>query len=234
MRVLLRPFAIRSVRPGSVATAALASAGGVVFGLLQQWPVWGVGVAGLVPWVPLLVWETRWLYRLHGVLALFYLLVVTQVAHLLEHVAQMMQIHLLHLSGVQARGVFGALDIEWVHFLWNTWVLVAVLLLLRAFRSNPWLWAAALLAGWHELEHVVVLSIYLLTGQAGTPGLLGHGGLIAGGLPLSRPDLHFLYNLIETTPLVASFVWQFAHGGTRRSLHVGRSLRVSQNTASTR
>jgi len=194
-------------------SAALASAGGVIFGLLEQWPVWGVGVAGLVPWLPVLVSETRWLSRLHGPLALFYVLVVTQTAHLLEHVVQMTQIHILRLGGVEARGVFGALDVEWVHFLWNTWVLATVLLLLRSFRNNRWLWVTAWLAVWHEAEHVVVFSTYLLTGQAGTPGLLGQGGLVAGGLPLRRSDLHFLYNLIETAFLVGAFLWQFPRFG---------------------
>lgn len=48
---------------------------------------------------------------------------------------------------------------------------------------------------------------YLATGVPGTPGLLSKGGLIGGGLPLTRPDLHFLYNLIETVPLTIAFVY---------------------------
>jgi hypothetical protein len=46
------------------------------------------------------------------------------------------------------------------------------------------------------------------TGTAGLPGLLAQGGAIAGGLPLARPDLHFLYNLIETVPLLLGFFAQ--------------------------
>jgi hypothetical protein len=41
----------------------------------------------------------------------------------------MVQLHVLGLTGPDARGIFGTLDIEWVHFLWNTWVLVAVAVL---------------------------------------------------------------------------------------------------------
>jgi len=190
-------------------------------GVLQNWPVWGIGLAAVVPWLPVFVAEAAWIYRRHAWLALFYMLIVTQVGHLLEHVAQMTQIHLLHHSGAQAQGIFGALDIEWVHFIWNTWVLLAVILLLRRFPENRWLWATALLAGWHEMEHLVVFSTYLLTGRAGTPGLLGQGGFIAGGLPIRRADLHFLYNLIETIPLVGSFVWQFTK--TMRSLQGSRT-----------
>jgi hypothetical protein len=90
-------------------------------------------------------------------------------------------------------------------------VLFAVVLLLRRFRDNRWLWPTALLAGWHVAEHLQMISVYLTTGVAGTPGLLSRGGLIGGGLPVVRPDLHFAYNLIETVPLVAAFAWQLKH-----------------------
>jgi hypothetical protein len=139
---------------------------------------------------------------------LFYLLVVTQGGHVLEHLAQMVQLHLLGLSGSSARGVFGALDLEWVHFAWNTWVLLAIVLLLRSFPANGWLRLTALLAAWHELEHGYILAVYMATGAVGTPGLLGQGGVLAGGLPVARPDLHFLYNLVETVPLVMAFLHQ--------------------------
>jgi hypothetical protein len=120
----------------------------------------------------------------------------------------MVQIHILGLTGPDARGIFGTLDLEWVHFVWNTWVIVAAVLLLLRFRANPWLWVTGLLAGWHEIEHLVIMSVYLLTGKVGTPGLLARGGFVGGGIPLSRADLHFFYNLAETTPLVGAFAWQ--------------------------
>ena len=114
----------------------------------------------------------------------------------------MVQIHFLGLSGPAARGIVGQLDIEWVHFIWNAWVLVALVILLPRFRRNWWLIGVTLFAGWHLLEHVVMIATYLRTGVVGSPGFLSAGGLIAGGLPLARPDLHFLYNLAETIPLL--------------------------------
>ena len=30
-------------------------------------------------------------------------------------------------------------------------------------------------------------------------------------MPIARPDLHFLYNLVETVPIVAGFVYQLKH-----------------------
>jgi hypothetical protein len=133
-------------------------------------------------------------------------LALSQTAHLLEHVAQMVQIHVLHLSGASAQGIVGQLNIEWVHFSWNALVLVTLLVLVPRFRSNPWLIAVTPLAAWHFVEHSVMIATYLQTGISGSPGLLSSGGLVFGGLPITRPDLHFLYNLVETFPLLAAWV----------------------------
>lgn len=140
-------------------------------------------------------------------------LALSQTAHLLEHVAQMVQIHLLHLTGANAQGIVGQLNIEWVHFTWNAFVLVAVLVLLPRYPRNVWLIAVAPLAAWHFAEHCVIIATYLRSGVAGTPGLLSSGGLIAGGLPVPRPDLHFLYNLAETIPLLGAWIAELRRAG---------------------
>jgi hypothetical protein len=198
----------QGVSPATLALAGLLSLGGLAFAALEGWPVWARGLAAMLPWLPVFARSLARVYCSYQWLALFYALVVTQTAHLLEHVAQMIQIHVLGLSGADARGIFGALDIEWVHFTWNTWVLAAVVALLWQYRGNGWLWLTALLSGWHELEHAYIVSVYLATGLSGTPGLLAQGGALAGALPISRPDLHFSYNLIETVPLALAFVAQ--------------------------
>ncbi|MGI8423080.1 MAG: hypothetical protein ACR2NO_03015 [Chloroflexota bacterium] len=135
----------------------------------------------------------------------FFALAASQTVHLLEHVAQIAQIHILGIEPRQAHGVVGALDIEWVHFVWNAWVGVAALVLLFPFARNRWLWLALGIALWHGIEHTYILSVYLTTGMAGTPGFAARGGLIGGGLPLIRPHLHFAYNVIETAPLLVGF-----------------------------
>ena len=141
-----------------------------------------------------------------GWIALLGFLAFAQTTHLAEHVAQMIQIHVLHLSGAAAQGIVGQLDIEWVHFAWNALVLITLLALLPHFRTNPWLIAVTPLAGWHFIEHSVMIARYLQTGVAGSPGLLSAGGLLFGGLPIARPDLHFLYNLVETVPLLGAWI----------------------------
>jgi hypothetical protein len=147
----------------------------------------------------------RWLVATPWTLLLGFL-ALSQTAHLLEHVAQMIQIHMLHLVGSSAQGIVGQLNIEWVHFIWNALVLVMLLVLLPHFRTNPWLIAVTPLAAWHFLEHSVMIATYVQTGVSGTPGLVSSGGLLFGGLPIARPDLHFLYNLVETVPLLVGWV----------------------------
>jgi hypothetical protein len=142
-----------------------------------------------------------------------------QSGHFVEHIAQMIQIHVFGFQGADARGIFGTLDIEWVHFIWNTWVLLVALVLVARFRANRWLWLTLLVSGWHGVEHVAIFRVYLTTGLSGTPGLLSQGGAIAGGLPVGRPDLHFFYNLIETIPLVVAFLAQVQRTESRALWH---------------
>ncbi len=207
--VLRQAVAIRSLPRHMVAITAVAAgvAGGIA--ALEGWPLWAIGACVVAPTLPLLTCETAWLYRHYGWFFLFWVLVVTQVGHFVEHIAQMIQIHLVGQTAKEAHGIFGQLDIEWVHFIWNSWVVLAAAWLLAIrFWRNPWLWATVVIATWHAAEHVVVFRAYLETGRAGDPGLLAKGGRIGGGLPILRPDLHFFYNFVETVPLVIAFMWQ--------------------------
>lgn len=206
-----RFLSIKSVPPRVLFVTLVASVAGQLLGGLQGWPLWGIVLASLIPWIPVLTSEMAWMYRHYQWLALFYLLVLTQAGHFMEHAMQMVQIHLLDQPPAESHGIFGALDIEWVHFIWNTWILVAVTLLLYRFGRNPWLWATLLVALWHEVEHTYIMVDYLDTGQQGTPGLLAEGGALGGGLGIIRPDLHFWYNVIETAPLIGAFVYQLKH-----------------------
>jgi hypothetical protein len=192
------------------AVALMAAAAGVGLAAAAEAPIWLLGIIGLVPWLPLLAGAVVLTARAaDGWLALYLVLALTQTGHVGEHLVQVAQLRLLGLGGEHAHGVFGALDIEWVHFGWNAWILVAVALLLTRFRHNPWLWLTLPLAGWHLGEHVVLIAIFLTSGTAGSPGLLASGGLLGGGLPLARPELHLAYNLAETLPLLVGLGWQW-------------------------
>ena len=138
-------------------------------------------------------------------IAFFGLVVVSQLGHVAEHVAQIVQIHAFGMRAPDARGMLSVLDTEWVHFLWNGWIVIAVAALLVAYPRNRWLWVAAAFSAWHAFEHAYLLSGYLSTGLSGQPGLLASGGLVANGVPLARPELHLAYNLAELLPLALAF-----------------------------
>jgi hypothetical protein len=174
------------------------------------WQLWLVALLILLAWSPIFFYTTRSLYRNYRWLAFFFVLLVAQSVHFTEHIAQMIQIHLLGLMGNQAHGIIGVLDFEWVHFLFDAgWVPVCCYTLFLIYRkSNPWLWVLLPIVTWHAIEHVAIMSFYLRTGIVGSPGLLARGGAIGGGLPLTRPDLHFLYNLIEEALIILAYIHQ--------------------------
>jgi hypothetical protein len=204
-----------------------AAAAGAGLAAAAQAPLWLVGVIGLVPLLPLLAAAAMLTARAtDGWLALFLILALTQTGHVGEHLVQIAQLRLRGLGGEHAHGVFGALDIEWVHFVWNGWILIAVALLLTRFRHNPWLWLTLPLAAWHLGEHTVLIAIYLASGTAGNPGLLAMGGLLGGGLPLARPELHLAYNLAETLPLLIGLGWQWRRWNRVPRVAAGMALRA--------
>ncbi len=211
----------------AVISASLISLGLLVIHMIGM-DLWKVALLILLAWLPIFALKTREIYRQYHWLAFFFVLLIAQSVHFTEHIAQMIQIHLLGLSGMQAHGIIGMLDLEWVHFIFDAgWVPICVYTLLFVYRkSNPWLWVLAVIVTWHALEHLTIMSVYLRTGIVGSPGLLAHGGAIAGGLPLIRPDLHFLYNLIEEALILIAYTYQLKHlhGSNESSMNFQSSV----------
>jgi hypothetical protein len=173
---------------------------------------WQIYIAIMVLWTPFYIFEALVIMRRSIMLALFFVLMVAQSMHFIEHIAQMTQIHLLGLAGTQAHGLIGMLDLEWVHFIFDGIIITTcAFILIFPFRRNPYLWALLPIAVWHAIEHIFIITYYIRTGIPGSPGLLAQGGLINGGLPITRPDLHFLYNLAEETLIVLGFFYQWKH-----------------------
>lgn len=140
--------------------------------------------------------------------------IVIQLGHQVEHIVQMLQMHVDREPAAFAHGLIGRLDLEWVHFGLTVAIAVIAVLALAWWSRNPFPWLLAPLALWHLAEHTVILTTYLRTGITGTPGILARGGLLNG--PLARADLHFLYNAAVLALLVATWAWQ------RRSATDGR------------
>jgi hypothetical protein len=68
--------------------------------------------------------------------------------------------------GPPACGVFGPLEFETVHLVWDTLVWLGALWLLTKFPGNRWLWVAMAAASLHEIEHLFLGWIYFLEPQA--------------------------------------------------------------------
>lgn len=64
-------------------------------------------------------------------------------------------------TGPPACGVFGQLDFETIHFVWDTLVWIGALVLLWRFPRNAWLWLAVFFASLHEMEHAFLFWIYI-------------------------------------------------------------------------
>lgn len=167
--------------------------------------LWLIGILVIVAWMPLVLSKTADIYHYHKWLALLFVLMVSQSAHFIEHSIQIIQIHLLGLKGPMAGGVISVLNTEWVHFLWNAWVLMLGGMLLWNMRKNKWMLMLFLFAIWHQFEHTYLIVMYIQTGLEGNPGLIARGGWIGGGLPLSRPDVHFWYAVLEEALLLLAY-----------------------------
>ncbi len=68
-------------------------------------------------------------------------------------------------------GVFGMLDIEVVHLVWELAGLFATLWLVTRFPHNRWLWLAATLASLHGIEHLFLYTVFLLDRQTVYQGI---------------------------------------------------------------
>jgi hypothetical protein len=176
----------------------------IVFILLCQYLLWYVALALLIMWLPWCIRYTVDLFEKDCTLALYFMFIALQTIHMGEHVAQMVQIHILGRMFSMSHGIFGAaLDVEMLHFAFDSlWIPFWTIYLIYK-RRDIWMIVMLPLVLLHCCEHIVIMDFYLRTGITGSPGIMAMGGLI--GSPLSRPDLHFLYNLAEESFMVWGF-----------------------------
>ncbi|MBI3966287.1 MAG: cyclic nucleotide-binding domain-containing protein, partial [Chloroflexi bacterium] len=104
-----------------------------------------------------------------------------------------------------------ALDVELVHFAWDTAVWLGTMWLLIVFgRRNSWLWISFVFASLHEVEHLYLYALTFIDpiyySHGGLTGIAGRGGVV--GTPLVRPYLHFGYNFMVILPLCIAFFAQ--------------------------
>jgi hypothetical protein len=181
--------------------------------IVQGQPIYVIIGLTIIPWVLVLAFEYIWKYEHYGFFAFMLAFVLLQLGHLGEHTVQISQLIATGGNLAKSHGVFGQLDLETVHVVWDSSVWLGLAITLYQFSRNRWLWVAFIFASLHEVEHLYLYYIvnfdkpYYLTG--GLAGVLGYGGVV--GSPLYRPYLHFFYNFLVVTPLVIAFIRQTSH-----------------------
>ena len=210
MRSLRIPTALQIQRvPLSVVLITLlASALAFGWAILDGLPLYGIVALAIAPWIPLFFFEALWDYYNYGFYALLFVFTSLQLGHMGEHTAQVLQL-LVHKGDARlASGVFGRLDLELVHFIWDSGVWLGVLgcIYVLGFR-NKWLLISLVAASLHELEHMFLIYLNKVDldfyEAGGLAGVMAKGGLI--GTPFSRQYLHFVYNALVVIPLVIAF-----------------------------
>jgi hypothetical protein len=209
----------------TIVASWLGMAGTIVLG----YPLWVIGVVTILPWIPIFFSEALWKYRHYGWFAIFGITMVVQCLHFVEHIAQIVEVDVVGWPRQLSTGILGSLDLEPVHFTFDTTLLIlTTILLFGKFRRNIPLWIAWVVAIWHTAEHWYITYFYFFDrcnydlpvsyaadgckytaahpGLLAREGMLGQGGLLWPGSPFPRIELHFIYNLLYTVPLVWAFI----------------------------
>ena len=232
----------REIQFRAVVITALASYFVQLFGIWLHWPLWAIALATILPWVPLFSMKVLWTSKHYGFMALYLTIMILQVGHVGEHVVQVLQFIFIYnpahncygfswygICG-DAHGVFGELDRETVHFIWDGLILIACIVVRVHFRKskNIWLTLALVAAIIHQIEHCYLFGIYLFdnnlykfggdflgihiaSGYAAQNGVMGHDGLVGTLIPFlnpilpSRIPLHFIYNTLVLIPMLLGF-----------------------------
>lgn len=151
----------------------------------------------------------------------FFGLIAVMAAHESEHFAQVVQKDgTLERCPEDCRGLLGfVFDVEWVHFAYNTSILIALVFFYLAYgmwkpkwrevAAWPW-WSMTLgifgVQLYHVVEHTAKLEQWLTNGHVSpTPGLLGKEVNPPIGHQFSLIELHFIFNTIVFVLVVAAY-----------------------------
>lgn len=229
----------RRVPRGVLLVTAAASTVLVGAALASEYPLWVLGLAALIPWLPFFTVETIRTSHLYGFYAFFVAVVGFQVLHMGEHTVQVLQLAITQGDLAQSHGVFGQLDFELVHFVSDIGVWLAVGALVWVYGGrNRWLWVTFAAASAHAIEHLYLWWIYIghrgFYAHGGLAGIMGNGGLI--GSPLARPYMHFAYNFVVVVPLMLALWDQIPQVQCRpgRTRGESRHRAVTDRTGQTR
>jgi hypothetical protein len=160
---------------------------------------------------------TRILER--GPFLFFVGVVIVQGFHMFEHVVQLIQVFAWNVPDDDALGLLGYVfqlqgTEEWLHLVFNLALLTSLYILLGPIRAaSPsivprwgylvYLFGAAGLETWHEVEHLVIISRVLTNNGCPCPGI---GDTALG---VSDTVLHFVYNLVVYSAMLVPFFFVF-------------------------
>ena len=234
----------RELQFRAVVITAIASYCLQLIGIWLHWALWAIALGTILPWIPLFSMKVLWTSKHYGFMAAYLVLMIVQAGHVGEHVVQMLQFIFIYNPAAsppclgwmwqgycgQAHGVFGELDRELVHFVWDGLILVACIVVRIHFRhsKNIWMNLAIIAAAVHQLEHIYLfgnyefnnyfynhggyfLGVHIVNGLAAQNGFLDYNGFIGSLFPFlnpilpSRINLHFIYNSLVLIPMILAF-----------------------------
>ncbi len=205
----------------SLTIGLIASYTLVAFGVIPLWAATALVLVILLPAGTLKWQDDR--RRYGATIMILSILVTSQGLHTVEHLVQWVQYNVLFWTMRQSNGLLSPANAEWVHFVWNWLVLIAILLLVRGGMRGAWLWLLLAVAAFHTIEHsytfiryqmvlreMTAMDVLNVTAQ-GLPGIVGRDGWLARsewtrgtwicGIPglttAVRLDVHFWWNALE-------------------------------------
>lgn len=139
------------------------------------------------------------------------------LSHFAEHVAQMIQLYLLHWARSKCLGLLGLLypvlvHSEWMHFLYSLFMVLGIYIFTPDITNKTakyWWKFTLFLAVLHNIEHFLLLE-QAITNQylfkSNFPISIGQVIFPKIGLKIlkQRIELHFLYNIIVIIPMIIS------------------------------
>jgi hypothetical protein len=146
----------------------------------------------------------------------FAAVVVIQGIHVVEHIIQLIQVYVLGIPDERAFGILGYVfqlqgTEEWLHLVFNVSYLLALLLLVAPLRRLvpqtvvPWAFYTFLFAvsleGWHNVEHIVIISNVIANNGCPCPGI------VDAAIGVSDTVLHFFYNLFAYSATLPAFFY---------------------------
>jgi hypothetical protein len=145
----------------------------------------------------------------------FSIAVLVQFLHQLEHLAQIIQKHVLGWKDFP--GLLGRVfDFETVHLLYNVALFLAILAVFVIHHKNPGIWRrstvglyalsfAVVFQGYHCVEHIIKTWQYIGNLQAGLSGPEAFGkGILGAVVPVI--ELHFWFNSVVIAALLVSYI----------------------------